>query len=98
MGATMTLRIGHKIAVATLGLAASLAAAPADARIALDGPQGLVRADSGEPLEGIMVQLVSKKSAIRTTVYSDADGHYAFPNLEAGTSVSYTHLTLPTKA
>jgi hypothetical protein len=31
-----------------------------------------------------MVQLISQKSAIRTTVYSDADGHYEFPKLESG--------------
>ena len=59
----------------------SLAAAPADARIALDGPQGQVRADSGEPLEGIMVQLRGTQSNITTTVYTDENGRYEFPKL-----------------
>ena len=31
-----------------------------------------------------MVQLIAKKSAIRTTVYTDADGRYEFPKLDAG--------------
>ena len=33
----------------------------------------------------MMVQLISKKTAIRTTVYSDADGRYEFPKLDPGT-------------
>lgn len=48
------------------------------------GARGIVRTAKGEPLEGIMVQLVSTKTAIRTTVYTSADGHYAFPVLEPG--------------
>ena len=32
-----------------------------------------------------MVQLIAKKNAIRTTVYTDADGRYEFPALDAGT-------------
>lgn len=48
------------------------------------GARGIVRTTKGEPLEGIMVQLVSTKTAIRTTVYTSADGHYAFPVLEPG--------------
>ena len=48
------------------------------------GPKGIVKSNRGDLLEGIMVQLIAQKSAIRTTVYSDADGHYEFPKLEAG--------------
>ena len=48
------------------------------------GARGSVRSANGEPLEGIMVQLVSAKSAIRTTVSTNADGRYEFPVLEPG--------------
>ena len=50
----------------------------------LGGPSGLVENDKNFPLEGMMVQLISKKSGVRTTVYSHTDGHYEFPKLEAG--------------
>jgi hypothetical protein len=48
------------------------------------GPRGVVKSTKGELLEGIMVQLIAGKSAMRTTVYSDADGRYEFPVLAAG--------------
>lgn len=53
-------------------------------RAALGGARGSVRSAKGQPLEGIMVQLVSPRTAIRTTVYSNEDGRYEFPVLEAG--------------
>ncbi len=53
----------------------------------LGGPRGVVRSAAGVPLEGIMVQLISHKNAIRTTVYSNEGGSYEFPRLESG---SYT--------
>jgi streptogramin lyase/mono/diheme cytochrome c family protein len=49
------------------------------------GPKGLVKNARGEPIEGIMVQLIADATAIRTTVYSRADGHYEFPQLAPGT-------------
>jgi streptogramin lyase len=51
----------------------------------LGGPRGVVRLTSGEPLEGVMVQLIAQTTAIRTTVYSNDSGQYEFPKLEAGT-------------
>jgi streptogramin lyase/mono/diheme cytochrome c family protein len=51
------------------------------------GPKGLVKNARGEPIEGIMVQLIAEESAIRTTVFSRADGRYEFPKVAAG---SYT--------
>ncbi len=51
------------------------------------GPKGLVKNARGEPIEGIMVQLISDETAIRTTVYSRADGRYEFPKVVPG---SYT--------
>ena len=51
----------------------------------LGGPHGIVKSANGELLEGIMVQLIAQKNAIRTTVYSNADGRYEFPKLEPGT-------------
>jgi virginiamycin B lyase len=53
----------------------------------LGGPRGVVKSANGDLLEGIMVQLISGESAIRTTVFSNADGRYEFPKLESG---SYT--------
>ena len=50
----------------------------------LGGARGTVHEADGSPLEGIGVQLISAKSAIRTTVYSGADGTYEFPVLESG--------------
>src|SRR3989475_7592462 len=50
----------------------------------LGGARGVVRSSKGTLLEGIAMQLVSHKNAIRTTVYSDRDGKYEFPKLEAG--------------
>ena len=47
----------------------------------------MVKSQKGELLEGIMVQLIAAKNAVRTTVYSNADGRYEFPALDAG---SYT--------
>jgi len=53
----------------------------------LGGPRGIVKSSKGDLLEGMMVQLIAQKSAVRTTVYTDADGRYEFPKLDAG---SYT--------
>src|SRR5262245_51047664 len=67
-----------------------LAAAPAQAQSGhklLGGPHGTVKSSKGDPLEGMMIQLIAQKNAVRTTVYSNADGRYEFPKLEAG---SYT--------
>ena len=62
-------------------------AAPAQntGRSLLGGPRGVVQLNEGAPLEGIAVQLISSKTAIRTTVYSDQGGRYEFPMLEPGT-------------
>ena len=48
------------------------------------GPKGLVKNARGEPIEGIMVQLISDETAIRTTVYSRGDGRYEFPKVVPG--------------
>src|SRR5215831_11521116 len=53
----------------------------------LGGPRGIVKSSKGDLLEGMMVQLIAQKSAMRTTVYTDVDGRYEFPKLDAG---SYT--------
>jgi streptogramin lyase len=50
------------------------------------GPRGTVRNADGLLLEGIMVQLIAP-NAVRTTVYSNEDGQYEFPQLLPG---SYT--------
>jgi hypothetical protein len=48
------------------------------------GARGVVRLANGTPLEGIMVQLVAPGTAIRTTVYTNAEGRYEFPALDSG--------------
>src|SRR6202020_2306005 len=70
-------------AAAAVLLSASLDPANADNRLA-GGPSGVVKSSKSELLEGMMVQLIAKKSAVRTTVYSDANGRYEFPALDAG--------------
>ena len=50
------------------------------------GAKGIVRIPSGDPPVGIMVQLIAP-NGVRTTVYSDANGNYEFPRMQAG---SYT--------
>jgi streptogramin lyase len=52
--------------------------------IKLGGAHGVVRSSTGGPIEGMGVQLISKKTAIRTTVYSNDKGDYEFPVLDAG--------------
>ena len=47
------------------------------------GPSGSVRAAGGDRLEGIMVQLIAP-NAVRTTVTTDQDGKYEFPQLLPG--------------
>lgn len=53
-------------------------------RSLLGGARGTVHAVGGAPIEGMGVQLVSARTAIRTTVYSDNEGKYEFPVLEPG--------------
>ena len=48
------------------------------------GPQGVIKTANGYPVEGLMVQLISQKTSIRTTVYTDPIGRYEFPLLETG--------------
>src|SRR3989337_2033598 len=43
------------------------------------GPHGVVRESRGAPVYGIMVQLISQQSSIRTTVYTNELGKYEFP-------------------
>jgi virginiamycin B lyase len=65
-------------------------AAPDGGKLAVTlsgGPHGVVKSAGGNLLEGMMVQLVERATAIRTTVFSDADGRYEFPKLRPG---SYT--------
>lgn len=50
----------------------------------LGGAWGMVRGAQGNPLEGIGVQLIAPRTAIRTTVYTNAEGRYEFPKLETG--------------
>src|SRR6476661_8153941 len=79
----------HAGLIAILALAFSMlvvssaAQAQNESRFA-GGPKGAVKSSKGDLLEGIMVQLIAKKNAIRTTVYSNADGRYEFPKLEPG--------------
>src|SRR5262249_22788586 len=84
--------IRSKVAVAlsilAFALYVSALAPPAQAGSELlGGARGVVKSAKGDLLEGIMVQLIAQKTAIRTTVFSNEDGRYEFPKLERG---SYT--------
>jgi virginiamycin B lyase len=50
----------------------------------LGGAYGMLRLANGSPEEGVGVQLISAKTAIRTTVYSGEDGKFEFPVLDTG--------------
>jgi streptogramin lyase len=50
----------------------------------MGGPRGVVRSAKGFPVEGVMVQLISQRNSIRTTVYTNELGQYEFPKLEPG--------------
>jgi streptogramin lyase/mono/diheme cytochrome c family protein len=50
------------------------------------GANGIVRVASGDSPEGVMVQLIAP-NGVRTTVYTNEDGKYEFPKMQAG---SYT--------
>ncbi len=65
--------------------AASATARSTGRRTLQGGARGVVRQAGGDPLEGIMVQLIAPASAIRTTVYTNVEGRYEFPVLDAGT-------------
>jgi virginiamycin B lyase len=84
-------RVRYAACLSTLAVALALFSAPAalaqSGHKLLGGPRGVVKSSKGDLLEGMMVQLIAQKSAIRTTVYTDADGRYEFPKLDAG---SYT--------
>ncbi len=62
--------------------AARAAAARSDL---VGGPRGAVKTSEGLPIGGLMVQLISDKNSVRTTVYTDQLGRYEFPKLESGT-------------
>ena len=64
--------------------ATSPAADTQNKKVVLGGPHGMVRNAKGYPIEGMMVQLISEKSSIRTTVYTNDLGQYEFPKLPAG--------------
>jgi len=55
------------------------------------GTTGMVRIASGDSPEGVGVQLIAP-NGVRTTVYTNADGKFEFPKMQAG---SYT-LRIPT--
>src|SRR5262245_6240990 len=77
----------RRVLVLAFAIAVMLGA-PARAQIpsvTLGGPKGVVKTSKGDLLEGMMVQLIAQKNAVRTTVYTSADGRYEFPKLDAGT-------------
>jgi streptogramin lyase len=86
------------LAVVAVGLGALLSAqtpappspASANTRSAVastrlsGGAYGVVKTARGFPIEGLMVQLISHQTSIRTTVYTNQQGRYEFPRLERG--------------
>ena len=47
------------------------------------GATGTVKIPSGDSPEGVGVQLIAP-NGVRTTVYTDAKGHYEFPKMQTG--------------
>jgi len=83
----MSVRVRSAALSAIAGLALvclALPAVAANAERLLGGAKGMVKTDAGIPLEGMMVQLISDKNGMRTTVFSDSEGRYEFPKLDAG--------------
>jgi len=64
--------------------AAGSGGASAASRRLLGGANGVVKNTKGFPVEGLMVQLIEQKTSIRTTVYTNSQGRYEFPRLDAG--------------
>lgn len=50
------------------------------------GAVGIVRVASGDSPEGVMVQLIAP-NGVRTTVYTNEEGKYEFPKMQAGAYV-----------
>jgi len=50
------------------------------------GASGIVRVASGDSPEGVMVQLIAP-NGVRTTVYTNEDGKYEFPKMQAGSYI-----------
>src|SRR5262249_13840660 len=76
----------NAILACTLGVLLLSALTPAaQKKNMLGGAHGILHLARGAPVEGVGVQLISAKTAIRTTVYSGEDGKFEFPVLEAGT-------------
>jgi len=67
----------------TMAAQVPMAAASAPADLG-GGPHGVLRTASGQPVEGVMVQLISTTTAVRTTVFTSESGAYEFPRLESG--------------
>ena len=68
------------------GQAPSSTAAPTKHPM-LGGPYGRVKQivqDVEQPVDGLMVQLISKDTSIRTTVYTNEAGRFEFPKLPTG--------------
>jgi streptogramin lyase len=77
---------GGLLVALMLAAAVAAVARPAQAQDRFHGgPTGVVRSNKGDLLEGMMVQLIAQKTAMRTTVFSGSDGHFEFPKLDAGT-------------
>ncbi|HEY7170593.1 MAG TPA: c-type cytochrome [Vicinamibacterales bacterium] len=61
------------------------------------GARGQVRFENGKPLEGIKVQLIAPNH-VRTTVFTNAEGRYEFPPLQAGSYILRVATPAPFRA
>src|ERR1044072_4817061 len=66
------------------GLALALLAIVAAPVFAADGFHGRVLDSSGKPLSGAIVSATNREIARTTSVYADADGRFAMPDIAAG--------------
>ena len=72
----------------TAGAQQASSRAAANANDLLGGPYGVVKMNvrgiMEQPVDGLMVQLISHETSIRTTVYTSELGEFEFPELPSG--------------
>ncbi len=81
---------GLMTAAGSAGLTAQTAPSSQGAALASTlrgGAHGTVKTSKGLPVEGLMVQLISGTTGIRTTVYTSDLGRFEFPRLDRGAYV-----------
>lgn len=86
-GALVLVAVGALLWTSAAGRTGAAARAAARRSDLIGGPMGVVKTvlrGDEQPVDGMMVQLISDRTAIRTTVYTNEQGQFEFPRLESG--------------